>query len=129
MRKEKLLVALLLATASCAPSPNPTSGVQLCGPGESCASGYHCAFDKRCWKIGDTPPGGLGGTDGGATLGAGASASADVPTSTGGITGGGGNTSNGLDAWGVGGSTMVDAPTSTGGRVGSGGDTSSGLDR
>jgi hypothetical protein len=46
-----------------------------CGLGDSCPPGFHCASDKRCWKMGQDPSGsrdqGAGGGDlGGADLSA-----------------------------------------------------------
>lgn len=67
MKKENLLL-LWLATSSwsCAPLPNPESGVQLCSPASLCADGYYCA-ENKCWKVSEGPGDGSGHSDGSAS--------------------------------------------------------------
>lgn len=47
-------------------SPRYLNGMLRCSvDGEACPDGYHCAFDKTCWRNGEEPP---GPTDGGADM-------------------------------------------------------------
>ena len=42
----------MLALAGC---PRFTNDGLACGANDSCPPGYHCAGDKRCWKLGQNP--------------------------------------------------------------------------
>src|SRR4030095_12433172 len=55
------LAVALLAGGGC---PRFTNDGLLCGPGDACPPGYHCASNKRCWKLGQDPGDGGGGGGG-----------------------------------------------------------------
>jgi hypothetical protein len=46
------LLALLVAGCY---QPSPPNGALLCSPDRECPSGYHCAIDDTCWRIGADP--------------------------------------------------------------------------
>jgi hypothetical protein len=67
---------------SCTYSPDFANDKLVCGAGQTCPKGYACATDNKCWKTGETPGGGTGGSDGGVagTGGAHMDAGSDVPS-------------------------------------------------
>jgi len=78
-----VMVVVVGGLGSCTYAPDFANDKLTCATGAACPKGYFCAADNKCWKTGDTPGGGTGGThgDAGGTGGAHMDASADISSS------------------------------------------------
>jgi hypothetical protein len=80
-----IMVVALGAMGSCTYAPDFANDKLVCGQDGTCPKGYTCATsDNKCWKNGETPGGGTGGSDGGTHPGTGGAhmdAGSDVPIS------------------------------------------------
>ena len=72
------LLLLLLPSAACY-GPDVPNGGLTCAPAghKPCPDGFHCAFDRTCWRNGQDPPSaGIGGVVGVSPGGGGVAAGA-----------------------------------------------------